>query len=97
MACSCKMNDVNKNNVNINSDNKPFHTKDAEHKTDTEDRSEDSDGCCYDMMQCQAQVLLTPKGDLINPNSFTLLKSALIENFNSNIVKPHTRPPIAFL
>ena len=97
-ACSCSMNGITDNTVQTKVDNGPCHTNDESHETaDPEDRSQDSDDCCYDMAQCQAQMLQTPKDTLTGPDPFGLLRFALTEDFTSNIVEISPQPPRALL
>lgn len=97
-ACSWNMNEIADNTVQTKADDKPCHTDDESHKAaDPEDRSQGADDCCYDMVQCQAQMLQAPGDTLTGPDQFGLLRFALTDEFTSNIVEIPPRPPRALL
>lgn len=97
-ACSFSMNGSADSIVQTKADNGPCHKDGESHKTaDPEDRSQSSDECCYDMVQCQSQMLQTPKGTLTGPDPFGLLKFALTDDFTSNIMDVPPQPPRALL
>ncbi len=97
-ACSFSMSGSADNIVQTNADDQPCHKDDESHKTaDPEDRSQGSDECCYDMVQCQAQMLQAPENTLTGPDMFGLLKVDLTDNFASNTLEIPPKPPRALL
>jgi len=83
----------------IKSDNElePCHTKSEPPTTDTENNSHESNDCCYDMIECQLQVIKISKAVSVSPSSYTLIQLSSINNFISNTVEPLKHPPKVLL
>ena len=94
MACCWDMEESEHNtSVNSGDDHEPCHKAAESKEKDTEENKQGPNDCCYDMVECQLQLIKITKAVSIKPETFLLLSSTSIAKFNSNVVEPLKHPP----
>ena len=83
--------------VKSESEHEPCHTKNENSKMDSENKSQESNDCCYDMIECQIQAIKISKSVAISPSHYKLIQLDLINDFISNTVEPLKHPPKVLL
>jgi len=83
--------------VKSENEHEPCHTSGENSNTEQDNQSKKSSDCCYDMVECQLQLIKTTKAFSILPGLFVLLRYSSIDNFNSNTVEPLKHPPKVLL
>ncbi len=78
-------------------ENEPCHKVAENNEKAPDENKQEPNDCCYDMAECQLQLIKITKAVSVQPTSFVLLNYSSTDNFNSNTVEPLKHPPKVLL
>jgi len=96
-ACCWDMDKSEQQSETVKSDDEPCHTQSENTGTNSKENPQEPTDCCYNMVECQLQLIKISKAVSIQPLAYVLLNYSSIYNFNSNIVEPLKHPPKVLL